>query len=102
MKYIVQDSEGKKMIMIVASSMPQLPEGFEVLGLADELPEAMAEIEAQAISEKDKADARQFLNQSDWKILRHIRQRALGIELSLSEEEYLALEQQRAEAAAKI
>jgi hypothetical protein len=102
MKYIVQDAEGKKMIMSVVSSMPQLPEGFEVLGLADELPEAVAEMEAQAISEKEKAEARQFLNQSDWKILRHIRQKALGIELSLSEEEYLALEQQRAEAAAKI
>ena len=102
MKYIVQDAEGKKMIMSVASSIPQLPEGFKVLGLADELPEAMAEMETQAISEKEKAEARQFLNQSDWKILRHIRQRALGIELSLSEEEYLALEQQRAEAAAKI
>jgi hypothetical protein len=102
MKYIVQDAEGKKMIMSVASSIPQLPEGFQLLGKAEELPEAMAEIEAQAISEKEKTEARQFLNQSDWKILRHIRQKALGIELSLSEEEYLALEQQRAEAAAKI
>lgn len=102
MKYIVQDSEGKKMIMSVVSSMPQLPEGFEVLGKAEELPEAMAEMEAQAISEKEKADALQFLNQSDWKILRHIRQKALGMELSLSEEEYLALEQQRADAASKV
>jgi hypothetical protein len=102
MKYIVQDAEGKKMFIEVVSTIPQLPEGFQVLGKAEELPEAMAEIEAQAISEKEKTEAIQFLNQSDWKILRHIRQKALGIELSLSEEEYLALEQQRAEAAAKI
>lgn len=70
MKYIVQDSEGKKMIMTVVSSMPQLPEGFEVLGKAEELPEAIAEIEAQSVSEKEKAEARQFLNNTDWYVVR--------------------------------
>lgn len=33
MKYIVKDSENKLMTMVVASGMPQLPEGFEVVGL---------------------------------------------------------------------
>ena len=70
MKYIVQDSEGKKMIMAVVSSMPQLPEGFEVLGKADDLPEAMAEIEAASISQQEKAEARQFLNSTDWYVTR--------------------------------
>ena len=70
MNYIVQDSEGKKMIMTVVSGIPQLPEGFEVLGKAEELPEAIAEIEAQAVSEKEKAEARQFLNSTDWYVTR--------------------------------
>ena len=70
MKYIVQDSEGKKMIMTVVSSMPQLPEGFELLGKVEELPETMEEIEAQAVSEKGKAEARQLLNSTDWYVTR--------------------------------
>ncbi len=48
------------------------------------------------------ADSMAFLASTDFKVLRHIRQKALGQELSLSEEEYLALEQQRSDAAARI
>jgi hypothetical protein len=47
-------------------------------------------------------EALEFLAASDFKVLRHIRQKALEQELSLSEEDYLALEQQRADAAARI
>jgi hypothetical protein len=42
------------------------------------------------------------LAETDYKVLRHLRQKALGQELSLSEEEYLALEQERSDAAARI
>lgn len=45
---------------------------------------------------------RRFLDSTDWKVLRHIRQKALGITTSLTEEEYLNLEQQRTQAAARI
>jgi hypothetical protein len=53
---------------------------------------------------KDLANAqeREFLNSTDWKILRHIRQKALNITTSLTDAEYLQLEQQRQAAAAKI
>lgn len=53
---------------------------------------------------KDLANAqeREFLNSTDWKILRHIRQKALNITTSLSDAEYLQLEQQRQAAAARI
>jgi len=51
MKYIVQDAEGKKMILNVVSSLPQLPEDFQVLGLADDLPEVVAEMEAASSKE---------------------------------------------------
>lgn len=44
----------------------------------------------------------EFLRSTDWKILRHLRQKALGIQTSLTDAEYLTLEQQRADAAARI
>ena len=47
-------------------------------------------------------EAQKFLDSTDFKVLRHIRQKALGQELSLSENEYLALEQERSNAAARI
>jgi hypothetical protein len=43
-----------------------------------------------------------FLSESDWKVLRHTREKALGIETSMTETEYLALEQQRQIAAQGI
>ena len=70
MKYVVQDEDSKKMVMDVVSSIPQLPEGWSILGLADDLPEAMAEIEAASISQQEKAEARQFLNSTDWYVTR--------------------------------
>lgn len=42
-------------------------------------------------SELDKSDAEEFLKDTDWKILRHKEQQELGIETSLSEEEYINL-----------
>lgn len=48
------------------------------------------------------AQQREFLNSTDWKVLRHIRQKALGITTSLTEEQYLELERQREDAAAQV
>lgn len=91
MNYIVQDSEGKKMIMSVVSSMPQLPEGFEVLGKVEDLPEVVAELESQAASDEVRADALKFLQETDWKVIRHRDQVDAGISTSLSEEEFAQL-----------
>jgi ethanolamine utilization cobalamin adenosyltransferase len=73
------------------------------------LQPSMEELEALQESVQTKMDqeainkeALEFLAASDFKVLRHIRQKALEQELSLSEEDYLALEQQRADAAARI
>lgn len=41
--------------------------------------------------ELDKSEASDFLKNTDWKILRHKEQQELGVETSLSEEEYLEL-----------
>ena len=60
------------------------------------------DISAQLEQERINAESLEFLTVTDFKVLRHIRQKALNQKLSLSEEEYLALEQQRSEAAARI
>jgi hypothetical protein len=60
------------------------------------------EIVAQKTQEKLNAVAREFLNSTDWQILRHLRQKALGTPTSLTEEQYLSLEQLRSAAAARI
>lgn len=43
-----------------------------------------------------------FLDNTDWKVLRHIREKVLGAQTTLTEEEYLDLEEQRATAASSI
>jgi len=48
------------------------------------------------------AEKREFLNSSDWKILRHLREKALSMDTTLSETEYLELEQLRNDAAKDI
>jgi hypothetical protein len=54
--------------------------------------------------ERDVLNAveREFLNSTDWKVMRHLRQKALGEPTSLTEEQYLELEQQRSDAASRI
>ncbi len=42
------------------------------------------------------------LQKTDWQVLRHIRQKALGVPTSLSESEYLDLESERNRIAAQI
>ena len=44
-------------------------------------------------------DARAFLNSTDWKVLRNLREKTLNIETTMSEQEYHALELQRHRAA---
>jgi hypothetical protein len=51
---------------------------------------------------EDSKESSSFLTDSDWKVIRHRDQLALGIETSLSEEEYLALLQERQNAREKV
>ena len=55
--------------------------------------------EAQRITNAEK---RKFLADSDWKVMRHIREKALSQSTSLTDQQYLDLEQARATAAAAI
>lgn len=63
-----------------------------------EIEDTTAQIEQEQIN----ATALAFLDATDFKVLRHLRDKALGRPSKLSEEEYLALEQQRADAAERI
>jgi len=45
---------------------------------------------------------REFLNSTDWKVLRHLREQSLGLPTSLTEQQFLQLEQQRQTAADSI
>jgi len=62
----------------------------------------LATEEAKKAQEIANAENRFILDSTDWQVLRHFRQKALGQPTTLSEEEYLALEQTRADAAAAI
>ena len=59
-------------------------------------------ITAQKEQQKLNGLEREFLNSTDWKILRHMRQKALNVPTTLTDEEFLTLEQQRQAAAARI
>jgi hypothetical protein len=61
-----------------------------------------AEVTAQKAVAVANGQEREFLNSTDWKILRHLRQKALNIATSLSDVEYIQLEQQREAAAARV
>jgi hypothetical protein len=52
--------------------------------------------------EKLSTEALRYLESTDWKVLRHIRQKALGITTSMNDEEYLEFELGRVEAANKV
>lgn len=60
------------------------------------------DISLQVEQDKINAEALAYLASTDFMVLRHIRQKALGHNLSLSEEEYLALELERANAASRV
>lgn len=52
--------------------------------------------------EQANIEHKEYLNSTDWMVLRHIRQKALGQRTTLSETEYLDLETQRDKAARLI
>lgn len=61
-----------------------------------------AEIVSQKTKDLANAQEREFLNSTDWKVMRHIREKALGVATSLTDAAYLELEQSRDAAAARI
>lgn len=103
---------------------PNVPESIEVIEITDEEHQNIIEnthffniknkkVESYSDKElnkiktnKEKLEKNQdnyrFLNSSDWKILRHLREKALNIKTSLTEKEYLDLEKKRDEISKSI
>ena len=65
------------------------------------VPCSQAQLDSNA-QEKQNIVHQRYLNASDWQVLRHIREKALGMPTSMSESEYLDLELARHRAAQAI
>jgi len=65
------------------------------------LPHSSSVLDARE-QEKQNVTFKKQLRDTDWQVLRHIRQKALGVPTSLSEAEYLDLELERNRIAAQI
>lgn len=107
-------------ITAILNYQPNTPNGVQVVSIDDEqydqivngthyfdiLTNRVQSLTAEQILEKSTYDTnsvhREFLNRTDWKILRHMREQALGLQTSLTQQEYLELEQQRQTAADSI
>jgi hypothetical protein len=104
---------------------PNVPETHTVVEITDEEHESIvtakthyfdladntvksysqAHLDTEAAKETQRitnAEKRKFLADSDWKVMRHLREKALGQATSLTDQQYLDLEQARATAAAAI
>lgn len=108
------------LVISIMSYEPAVPGSVEVQTINDEqyaqimnqthkydvATKAVVPVDSSILTQKEvdrqNAIEREFLQRTDWQVLRHIRQKALNQPTSLTEAEYLALEQQRAEAAARI
>lgn len=71
--------------------------------ISNSLVEPLTESQlAEQETYNENSEKREFLNRTDWKILRHLREKTLGVETSMSEEDYIELENQRQAAAKSI
>ena len=104
----------------IQSYEPQVPSTVSVTTISDEQYKQLMDqthkfdvpsktvvaVDSATLQEKEQYRLngleREFLNSTDWKVMRHLRQKALGIPTTLTEEQYIDLEQQRQEAAARI
>lgn len=61
-------------------------------GQVEDIPDS---VKSTQLLEEENRRKRAYLNSSDWIVLRHLREKALGIQTSITETEYLNLEQDR-------
>jgi hypothetical protein len=117
--YVCIDTEINQ-ITSVLNYVPNVPRNISIVEITDEqdkqikdqthffdivsrtvMPMPQSTLDRQ---QQDKANIilREFLNSTDWQVMRHIRQKALGIQTTLSDSEYLDLENRRQNAANSI
>lgn len=100
----------------ILSYVPSVPSSITVLEIGDdeykqivsgkkkfdENVQAFVEVEPEKTDWQIEHEKKQFLANSDWIVLRHMREKTLGLNTSISEEEFLALESKRQEVAKSI
>ena len=104
----------------IQSYEPAVPNTVSVITIADEQHQqimnqthrfdvasnTVVPVDSTILAEKEQhrlnGIEREFLNSTDWKILRHLRQKALNVPTTLTDAQYIELEQQRQAAAARI
>lgn len=69
---------------------------------AKEVKEIPKEVAQHQLKLKAKTDKRGYLAETDWMVLRHIREQALGFKTTLSQEQYIELETERHNVATSI
>jgi hypothetical protein len=117
MKYICIEAGEVTSLM---SYEPEVPSGVTVVEITDEkadqleagthifdVPTQSVTLKTEQVTRRENTiesngQEREFLNSTDWKVLRHIRQKHLGIATTLTEEQYTELENQREAAAQRV
>ena len=122
MYYVIIENGG---ISSILGYEPSVPETHTVIEISNEVYESITtakthyfdladntvksygqtHLDSEAAKEAQRitnAEKRKFLADSDWKVMRHIREKALSQSTSLTDQQYLDLEQARATAAAAI
>lgn len=103
LNYLPNAPEGVQVIEISDTDYKNISEGNMIFDVAMLAPRPMTTQEhSDANAWNINREYHEFLRNTDWKILRHIREKALGLETSLTDDEYLELEQQREAAANNI
>ena len=120
--YVLHDTENKKTSII--NYEPNVPSSVKVFGITETEKKQIdngtcffnvstyaiemkstEELQSEVLAKKTQADNAQhieFLNSTDWKVLRHMREIALNQPTTLSRQEYIELEQERDSAANSI
>lgn len=109
-----------KQVTSILNYKPGVPNTVTVVEISDEQYQLLIDgnhffdtdimgispLEGQIIQQNklidDNAARMEYLKSTDWMILRHIREKALGLETSLSEDKYLQLEKKRQDTADSI
>ena len=114
--YCVEDQR----LVAILEYRPQVPDSVRVITVTadehqrvvdrthwfDPVQEAVVpvpqEFQDRHTDQQQERQNRAFLERTDWQVLRHIREQALGLPTSLTPAQYLDLEQQRQQAAKNI
>lgn len=95
--------QGVEVVEITAAEDQLIKDGTHIFDVSTKTVKSKS---AEELAKKqagiDNIPHVEYLNSTDWMVLRHIRQQALGIPTSLTEEQYLDLEIKRQEAANSI